>query len=514
MKTSSINKIDDNLAGLWEVAEQYLGCDALSLFKEEYAAKKSESLLQVMLFGSYNAGKSSMINALLMKEVAEIGDIPKTAVANSYLWNDCYLLDTPGVNAPIEHESITEAQIDRSELILFVIRQGDQDVKDVYERMFSMLARGKNIFIVYNHELSPEELVEASARLTEIMAQYANQFKVDLKRVAEIPVIPVNVKTAMKARVKGSENLAKYSGIVDFEEVFTNWLRAFDSEYHYLDRLRKFIHQCLINHLLEAISKKENGEDIRELEALQYQRDEVVRQYDLLDSQVANHVRAEVARLKPEIAGAIGHSSSKIEAESEILKLADTVLASTSDFIQQRCDEVNAELAAAINISLDVSDGSADSPVSETIEKVILQGVKSVDTETIKNGLLLLRKFKFPLVKGRWEKTLNGWAGKANWVLTAVLSVYEIYSASSEQDKLNAEQRKQTLGAHQAVESIASDISSSILGEARKVISLAREKSISALDSGITQITESCEQVTRDKERVRSLVATLDSLAI
>jgi hypothetical protein len=377
-----------------------------------------------------------------------------------------------------------------------------------------MLARGKNIFIVYNHELSPEDLVEASARLTEIMAQYASQFKIDLQRVAEIPVIPVNVKTAMKARIKGSENLAKYSGIVYFEEVFTDWLRAFDNAFHYLDRLRKFIHQCLISPLLEAILQKENGEDVEGLEALQYQRDEVVRQYDLLDSQVANHVRAEVARLKPEIAGAMGQSSSQIQAESEILKLAGTVLASTSDFIQQRCEEVNAELAAAINISLDFSTDTGSSQVSEAIEKVVLQSFKSIDTETIKNGLLLLRKFKFPGIKGRWEKTLGGWAGKASWALTAVLAAYEIYSASAEQDKLNAEQRKQTLGAHQAVEIIASDISSLILGEARKIISSVREKSIEALDSGINQITESCEQITRDNERVRSVAATLDSVAI
>ena len=173
MNNNAVDRIEENLGGLFDIASRYLGENQASVLKEEYQQKKGEALLQVMLFGSYNAGKSSLINALKMEEVAAIGDIPKTAQADRYYWNGCYLLDTPGVNAPIEHEAVTEEQINRSELILFVIRQGDQDVKDVYERMFNMLKRDKQVFVVFNHELGEDDLPEALDRLNGIMIDYA-----------------------------------------------------------------------------------------------------------------------------------------------------------------------------------------------------------------------------------------------------------------------------------------------------------------------------------------------------
>lgn len=514
MKTNAVDNIEKNLNSLFEISKRYLSPEQVLALKDEYQAKKNESLLQIMLFGSYNAGKSSLINALLMEEVAAVGDIPKTATADTYIWNNCYLMDTPGVNAPIEHEAITEAQIDRSELILFVIRQGDQDVKDVYDRMFSLLARDKQVFIVFNHELSSDELPEALSRLTEIMAQYAETYQINLQRVGELPVIPINIKTALKARLKGSDALAEHSGVVQFEGVFLSWLRSFDSDCHYLDRLRKYIHQCLITPLLDSISYEEAEADLTELKNLQYQRDEVVRQYDLLDSQAANHVRAELVRLKPKIASAICSSSSKIEIESEIMQLAEGVVETTADFLQQRCEEVTNDLNAVIDVSVETASDGSRSQVFETIEKALVGGARNLDSGTIKDGFLMLRKFKVPGVKGRWEKTLGGWATKAGWVVTAVVSAYEIYTASAEQDKQNAEQRKQILGIHQVVETVASDISSSILDEARKIIFATKEQSLVQITLSIKDITENCEQHTRDTENVRSLTSSIDAVNI
>lgn len=509
MKINAIEIIEQSLGGLLEISGRYLGPDRTQVLKTEYEAKKKESLLQVMLFGSYNAGKSSLINALLTEEVAPTGDIPKTATADRYPWNGCYLLDTPGVNAPIEHEALTDTQIDRSELILFVIRQGDQDVKDVYERMFNMLSREKHIFIVFNHELASEELPEALARLTDIMAHYADSYQVELQRVAEIPVLPINIKTAMRARLKGSEVLAEHSGITQFETLFQSWLRRFDSEHHYLDRLRKYIHQCVVTPLLEAISEEADGDESAELKNLQYQREEVARQYDLLDSQVSNYIRAEVVHLKPEIASLIQHSSSQMELESGVLQLADKVVNSTSDFLQERCESLTSELDVTVNVSVEAPRNGGHSYVSEAIEQTLLSGAKKVDSNTLKQGLLFLRKLKIPGIKGRWEKTLGQWAGKANWVFTAAVSAYEIYSASSEQDKQNEEIRRQTLGLHQVVEGVANDIGSAVLDNSRKLINSAKVQSLTELDINIKEITEHCEQHSKDKEAVKSLASEL-----
>ena len=100
----AVEQVDRQAEMLLEMSGPYLGDDQVKALKDEYEGRRSESLLQVMILGNYNAGKSSLINALLGEEVAAIGDIPNTVNAGRYEWNNCCLLDTPGVNAPIEHE--------------------------------------------------------------------------------------------------------------------------------------------------------------------------------------------------------------------------------------------------------------------------------------------------------------------------------------------------------------------------------------------------------------------------
>lgn len=82
------------------------------------------------------------------------------------------MLDTPGVNAPVEHEQATAEQVQKCGLMLFVIREGDQDVKSVYERLFGMIQSGKQVFIVLNCKNSkPEFMARVLARVNTIMAE-------------------------------------------------------------------------------------------------------------------------------------------------------------------------------------------------------------------------------------------------------------------------------------------------------------------------------------------------------
>ena len=78
-----------------------------ALIKVELKKSIENRKLQIMLYGAYNAGKSSLINALLGRDAAVVNDIPTTDKIDKYDWNGFYLLDTPGVNAPITHEEVT-----------------------------------------------------------------------------------------------------------------------------------------------------------------------------------------------------------------------------------------------------------------------------------------------------------------------------------------------------------------------------------------------------------------------
>jgi predicted GTPase len=84
-----------------------------------------------------------LLNALLGRHAAAIANIPTTDRIDRYDWNGYVLLDSAGVDAPIEHEEVPQAQLQRCALIMSVVREGDQDTRDVYGRLSHLLAEGK-----------------------------------------------------------------------------------------------------------------------------------------------------------------------------------------------------------------------------------------------------------------------------------------------------------------------------------------------------------------------------------
>ena len=75
--------------------------------------------ISIMVYGVYNAGKSTLINAIAGKEVAEMGDIPLT---DNITENQCgafKITDTPGIDAPKQHEATTHEHLIKADIVIF-----------------------------------------------------------------------------------------------------------------------------------------------------------------------------------------------------------------------------------------------------------------------------------------------------------------------------------------------------------------------------------------------------------
>ena len=80
----------------------------LQVIRHEASDKRSPT---IMFYGLYNAGKSTLINALCGKDVASTGDVPKTTAIQTVPWEGYTLIDTPGINAHAEHTEIAQKEI-------------------------------------------------------------------------------------------------------------------------------------------------------------------------------------------------------------------------------------------------------------------------------------------------------------------------------------------------------------------------------------------------------------------
>ena len=104
------------------ISKGYVSTDSVIKFKNHIEDKLNNFKPTLMIYGIYNAGKSTLLNAIFgEREKAKTSDIPETSIIQAYEYKGYTIYDTPGINAPREHEEVTEEHLKKCELVLFVI---------------------------------------------------------------------------------------------------------------------------------------------------------------------------------------------------------------------------------------------------------------------------------------------------------------------------------------------------------------------------------------------------------
>lgn len=120
------------------------------LDREVYAMLQSPKP-QVMVYGIYNSGKSTLVNALCEQAVAETADRPMTDQVTQYDAGKYILIDTPGVDAPIEHEKLADSMLTQCHVILFVVSsKGGFESRTNYEKMLRLIRMRIPFYIILN----------------------------------------------------------------------------------------------------------------------------------------------------------------------------------------------------------------------------------------------------------------------------------------------------------------------------------------------------------------------------
>ena len=104
---------------------------------------------QITCAGVYNAGKSTLLNALIGKKVFEIGDIPTTSAIDKVETDNIVYVDTPGLNAnDIDNEMANKAY-KNADIVIFVsnIQNGGLNSAEAnYIKKISDIMGGIEIF--------------------------------------------------------------------------------------------------------------------------------------------------------------------------------------------------------------------------------------------------------------------------------------------------------------------------------------------------------------------------------
>ena len=109
--------------------------------------------LRLALVGQYNAGKSTMLQALTGRTDIAIDDDVCTQQVTSYDWEGVRILDTPGIHAGHpDHDEMTYAAMDRADLLVFVISNElfDDHVGPHFRKLAFERSKAREMMLVVN----------------------------------------------------------------------------------------------------------------------------------------------------------------------------------------------------------------------------------------------------------------------------------------------------------------------------------------------------------------------------
>lgn len=463
--------------------------------------KRKKPDAHIMVYGVYNAGKSTLINALLGKVVAEIDDVPKTDSVSAYRWRQYDILDTPGVDAPIEHEQITDEEMLKADAVIFVVNPvGVAEELGTLSKLLELVKARKQVFLVFNEKqpLAIEDFQklkdQTQSRLQELAAKsgLSNVLK-------DIPIVRVNAKSALKAKTENKSALLESSGFPEFEKRLTEFLQSISQDTIYV-RLK--------NALVDFLSGSLNILKMRSQADMVKKYDDLLKNIERNKNQVRRNVRRAIAnernrigkevqsQLLRNVFGEENLSESDMEKciqaafEYSAEKVNDTLQNEVEDLMQQLqvdIDNIQAEIPtsnfAMGNINIQNIDNA--SPSMENVESIaqrasqispemmaqtVEQLTQLAKPEYIVKSLKLVKEYLPELMKGIGIKTMEKWAkaimNKLPYLgpmITGLFALKDIFTEDSQtkqmQQKIDEHnrQRERTM---QQITDISNDIAS------------------------------------------------------
>lgn len=518
----------NRLRSLFEAASpklsQYLAEEDVVTLGQEIKQRTTDQQPVVMVYGVYNAGKSTLINALVGAEVAEVGDIPKTDRVDAYQYGDVCILDTPGIDAPIEHESITREQLAKSDAVVFVLSSdGVLEEQQTYVEMGKILQAKKPMLVVINnksgYQPDSEDYIALVERFRHNLKQYFASNSDILTTLEGVEDFLVNAKMALKGKLEQKDVLVERSQLPVLEQAVARLFAKTDSA-----QIAKTLAVQLHVLLQKAIEQAEQGQQSSELMQLQ----------QLITSTYAAQVK-----IKERTVSFAANSKAGVKSElNQLLHNGESEKAQAvlNDWQQQLWEQFEHNLQRESRLldieagqvareflrqeSIDVEDWqdqeSGDSGFSGLFKAMAQSGFKlDVTEELLKEGIVETlkqgKKLLPTLFKGVGPKTMGKWATKTaplvGPTIDVVMAVYDYYKASEiEQRQIRQQQQH-----HEKITQKVNGLVENIFDQLEQILDDGLDEIFAPL---LKQLEERLEQGSKKTAGVEADIAVLKALQL
>ena len=468
------------------------------------AHRASDATPVVMVFGIYNAGKSTLLNALIGEERAAVSDRPQTSVVTSYEWNGFRLLDTPGIDAPAEHERVSREQLNESDVVLFILStNGSFDEKSIYDELINIVVAEKPVMVIVNNK---DGYSESDVNYRFIYEKIVSNIDAaghakglsDLSK--KVSVRLVNAEMALKGKLSNKHNLIAASGLPALARDIETMLRQ-TGIHEVAATLRQRVLK-LIDAALAKLNSMETSIDAR------------------LIAEHQTVVRGEKERVLAAVSGAVRraavgfssafHSAVEARDESAMQAAMQAAVTATTQAMEREITAAGATLSAlgasladieSIRVATDATAGQFKSSAShenlkqgETqADSFILDNMKNFAskvgkesaekaTQAATKAALQLTKELIPsLMKGTGAKTIEKMAGNAGRfagkaapfigpAIDAVRGIYDYYQETKKQEEYSQAMQKQARALADHVNQTTANLQAELIDACRMVV--------------------------------------------
>lgn len=511
--------------------ERHRPNEASLAYKDTKEKVQTESLV-IQLYGAYNAGKSTLINVLFAEDVAQTGEIPTTDKIELYDWNGIKVIDTPGTNAPIEHENVTAQELKKNDLVIFVLRTGEYDVRDIYKRLVEILESAKEVFIVLNYESmddNDEQDPWAFASYIEdqlIRVAEEADAKLALRSIksGNINVVPVNLASASRGLQNGKEKLADNSGVNLLFSYLNEWIRDFDNQSHRVEKCKEFVQMYYLNPLLEMVENEGIAQEIKEQQEV---INHLVRIRDNTLQKADNKAFEIGMKIKSELPPIFEGSTEQEDFENKVSQCLNAAANSFQDWLSSELqNEIVLSLREFTEVELDPNiedhQSSSGSPVNEHVRdgfKRISSHPRLLD-EHLPNGIGMaveylnnFEKFKDGNLVNFLDK-ISKVLQKAGPALTVLISVGSSIWDSKKEGENNKKERERALQKRQAIDSIVDEFKKAAREQAEGLIVPAFEESIQSKKAEVQRIESELKSKEKDYTEIMALSRKTGSIMV
>jgi len=444
-------------------------------FQEHLHQKVEDFTPTLMVYGTYNSGKSTLINAIFgVEEMAKTGDIPETSQVHAYDYHGYTIYDTPGINAPIQHEQVTEEHLKKCEIVLFVISNaGSFEEEYVYKKICDIVKMRKPLLIVMNNKTNSDpnakETIAAFDKVNINLSKIGDQEGID--HIEEkLSLVMVDALTALEGKVEHEQELIDESNILQLEEKLQALLKDSGSS----DVIRA-LNQYMLEFISTIIERIDIQIDNPELQKTEELLTFLEKRKSRTEVEAKNIIHRKIELLASNIRGRLLSGEGETEilqylegATDEIVDQINTTFEKSACEVEKKVMSFSKEIDAicvgseSIHLEHDEDFDQEESNILKNTVKKTLQN-KELVTTVSKEALLQLRALKVPFLKGRWEKTLGNYAGKFAVGINVLVSAYEVYQGWKSHEKQVEAQRQHTLSAVNKSEEIAGQIRDDLL---------------------------------------------------